>query len=206
MSIEQLNKAMDDVNDQNKKGVSVQGGKKYTNVSTRVEVLRRHFGLDVGVSTYVQEFCNGVLVRAIVTKDEREIGSGHAFTTELNAEKCLEKTETTAIGRALAACGLAGGEYATQNEIDTWKERYDAPLEERDIFPVSKTGDKAIDKGLFGMAMNDIQGADTEQVAHDAGLTWLKKLKDAGCTEDQIGLFCDQVSSKKQELTKGEIK
>ena len=48
MTIEKLNKAMNEVSGQNKDGVKVQGGKKYTNVSTRVEMLRRNFGFDVG--------------------------------------------------------------------------------------------------------------------------------------------------------------
>jgi len=94
-------------------------------------VLRRHFGFNVGITTDVREFMGGVLIHAcVIDSDGKSLGEGHAHTTTLNKDKCLEKTETTAIGRALAACGLAGGEYATQNELDTYEERYEekAPL------------------------------------------------------------------------------
>lgn len=126
MTIEKLNKAMDDVDAQNKKGITVQGGRKYTQVVTRVEVLRRNFGFDIGITTDVREFMGGVLFHAcVVDKEGNSIGEGHAYTTSLSQKKALEGTESTAIGRALAACGLAGGEYATQNEMESWEGRYE---------------------------------------------------------------------------------
>ena len=132
MTIEKLNKAMDEVNSQNKSSdVTVQGGKKYTKVVTRVEVLRRNFGFDVGITTDIREFMGGVLVHAcVVGKEGNSIGEGHAYVTGLSKNKGLENTESTAVGRALAACGLAGGEYATQNEMETWEERYEEKPEE----------------------------------------------------------------------------
>ena len=36
----------------------------------------------------------------------------------VNTTSALENAETSAIGRALASLGLAGGEYASANELD----------------------------------------------------------------------------------------
>jgi len=123
-----LNTAMDAVAKENKNGVKMQGGKKYTQVVTRVEIFRRHFGLEYGIQTEIKPLSNGVLASATVTNaDGAIIGSGHAHTTAIQKDKSIEKCETTAIGRALASCGLSGGEYATENEIETHEERYTQP-------------------------------------------------------------------------------
>jgi hypothetical protein len=123
---------MDAVAKENKNGVKMQGGKKYTQVVTRVEIFRRHFGLEYGIQTEIKPLSNGVLASATVTNpDGAIIGSGHAHTTAIQKDKSIEKCETTAIGRALASCGLSGGEYATENEIESHEERYAQPAPQR---------------------------------------------------------------------------
>jgi len=123
---EDLNKAMDEIAVLNKDGVVVQGGKRYTQVVVRMEVFRRRFGLDYGIDTDVLFPAEGgIIVKAKVTGEGNIIGSGMAYATEMSKEKCLEKLETTAVGRALASIGLSGGEYCSQNELDTYEERYE---------------------------------------------------------------------------------
>lgn len=125
---ELVNQAMDKVADLNKSaGVNLKG-KQYTQVSTRVEVFRRVFGFDYSINTDIKPFGNGVIVKATVSDSGgRVVGDGHAYAASLQKEKSLEKLESTAIGRALASCGLSGGEYASISEIETWEERYEEP-------------------------------------------------------------------------------
>lgn len=106
-------------------GVNMQGGKKYTQVVHRVQAFRKHLGLEYGLDTQISTFGGGFLCKAYVMKEDLVIGSGHAYTADLNKNKSLEKLESTAIGRAMASIGLSGGEYATDLEVDSWEDRYE---------------------------------------------------------------------------------
>lgn len=127
-----LGKAIVELNEINKtQGVEMRGGKKYTMVKDRVEIFRKHFDLDFGIETSI-EYCDDTFVRmkAVITETSRfgdvyytrVIGSGHAEelrgSTNVNKTSALENCETGAIGRALASVGLAGGEYASANEME----------------------------------------------------------------------------------------
>ena len=116
-------------------GVTVQRGKKYSQVNTRVELFRRHLP-DWGIQTEIVQFgaVNGepVVMRATITNpDGAVVGCGHAFEIvgagNVNKTAALENAETSAIGRALASIGLAGGEYASLNEIDGAERKADPP-------------------------------------------------------------------------------
>ncbi len=110
------------------KGIAVKGGKKYTQVVTRVEVFRKHFGDEYGINTEVTIGAKGgAIVSAKIIKDGQVYGSGHAYTANISKEKGIEKCESTALGRALASFGLSGGEFSTAEEIETWEERYEEP-------------------------------------------------------------------------------
>lgn len=116
---------MGDVQDANKSGMDFRG-KKYTVVSSRVEILRRHFGGSVGIETEIVNLGTArgepVVMRAIVRdRDGFVIGTGTAWEIvgegHVNKTSALENAETSAIGRALAAMGIHGGEYASANEL-----------------------------------------------------------------------------------------
>ncbi len=134
-----LNKAMDKIAKlEDKDKITVKGGKKYTQVVTRVEMFRREFGFNYGISTEITEFAGGIMARATIFSASEYgrgvkdiVGSGHAWAAMINKEKCIERLETTAIGRALASIGLSGGEYCSQNELDTYEERYEQPTQEQ---------------------------------------------------------------------------
>ena len=117
-------------------GVTVQRGKKYSQVNTRVELFRRHLP-DWGIQTEIVQFgaVNGepVVMRATITNpDGAVVGCGHAFEIvgagNVNKTAALENAETSASGRALASIGLAGGEYASLNEIDGAQRKADPPV------------------------------------------------------------------------------
>tara|TARA_R110000796_G_scaffold43789_6_gene107408 strand:+ start:623 stop:1273 length:651 start_codon:yes stop_codon:yes gene_type:complete len=138
---------MDAVNELNKThGVKQRGGKMYTQVVHRMEAFRRHFGISCGVNTSVLvDDGQRVVIKAIITNaDGIQIGSGMAEEIRgqghVNTTSALENAETSAIGRALSSIGLAGGEYASANEIDAVSRKEEA---KKDPAPVPTAAEVA---------------------------------------------------------------
>jgi len=138
-----LNKTMDAINELNKThGVKQRGGKMYTQVVHRMEALRRHHGTDFGVETKILvDDGHRVVVQAYITFAQGGVlGSGMAEEIRgqghVNTTSALENAETSAVGRALASLGLAGGEYASANEMDAVSRKSDA-IESNKAEPVA---------------------------------------------------------------------
>ena len=102
-------------------------GKFYTTVATRVEIFRKHFGINSEIRTeIISHDLDRVVVKAsVLVKNEGEwITIGTDFAEEFRSQGMVNKTSalenccTSAIGRALAACGLGGGAYASAFEVD----------------------------------------------------------------------------------------
>jgi len=112
-------------------GVKQRGGKMYTQVVHRMEAFRKVFGLSMGVDTQILvDDGQRVVIKAIITNaDGIVIGSGMAEEIRgqghVNTTSALENCESSAIGRALASIGLAGGEYASANEMDAVERKTD---------------------------------------------------------------------------------
>ena len=128
-----LNKTMDVINELNKThGVKQRGGKMYTQVVHRMEAFRRHHGTEYGVDTQILvDDGQRVVIKAIITNnDGHTVGAGMAEENRgqghVNTTSALENAETSAVGRALASLGLAGGEYASANEMDAVSRKSDA--------------------------------------------------------------------------------
>ena len=125
----------------NSKGVEFRG-KKYSMVVDRVITFRKTFGWDYGIETEVVTELSGdnmVAVKCVIKNTEgRVIGSGLAYEHKdngpVNKLSALENCETSAIGRALASMGLAGGEYASGDEINLIDDKEEALW--RDEFPL----------------------------------------------------------------------
>ena len=176
-----LGKAIIELNEINKtQGVEMRGGKKYTMVKDRVEIFRKHFDLDFGIETSI-EYCDDTFVRmkAVITETSRfgdvyytrVIGSGHAEelrgSTNVNKTSALENCETGAIGRALASVGLAGGEYASANEMEAVG-RKETALKEKPTKKEPKPAKKA-DAGIekFKATIVSPDGVETEVTVED---------------------------------------
>jgi len=122
----ELSAVMAAVNDLNEShGVTQRGGKKYTEVAKRVEAFRKHFGLKFGITTdIVIDDGKRVVMKAKIfdlANPTTSVGEGFAEeirgSSNVNKTSAIENCETSAIGRALASCGLHGGQYASVDEI-----------------------------------------------------------------------------------------
>ena len=117
--------------------VTVKGGKLYTQVAQRVEAFRNHIGDELGMeSEIVCDDGKRVVMKATIkSRDGFVVATGWAEElrggTGVNKMACIENTETSAYGRALANLGIHGGEFASDNEIDKAK-RNDKIIDERE--------------------------------------------------------------------------
>lgn len=100
-------------------------GKQYKTVALRVSEFRSEYTIRDGwciVTTvhWADELV--VIMRAeIISPQGQIVATGYAeenrTTKGINSTSALENAETSAIGRALAAAGLAGTEYASADEV-----------------------------------------------------------------------------------------
>jgi hypothetical protein len=97
-------------------------GREYQTVAFRVQKFREAHP-DWGLLTNVVERDGEcVVVQAqIENENGRILATGHAEeyrkASQINRTSALENAETSAIGRALAALGFGGTEFATANEV-----------------------------------------------------------------------------------------
>lgn len=103
-------------------GIVTIHGKEYQTVALRVKNFReKHPNLALLTSiVHRDEDC--VVVKAeIRDENERPVATGHAEEYrddgQINKTSALENAETSAIGRALAAFGLGGTEFASADEV-----------------------------------------------------------------------------------------
>ena len=97
-------------------------GKEYKTVALRVSEFRENCK-DWTISTSIVSRDNDcVVVKAeIINPEGRIIATGYAEeyrdASQVNKTSALENCETSAVGRALAAFGLAGSEYCSADEL-----------------------------------------------------------------------------------------
>lgn len=96
-------------------------GKPYTSVATRVEVFRRYFPEASLITEIVYDDEQRVVIKSTISMNDTIIATGYAEELrgagKINSTSALENAETSSIGRALAAMGIHGGEYASHNEV-----------------------------------------------------------------------------------------
>lgn len=102
----------------------------YNLVPDRVKAFRERYPIESGWGVecaILADDGNRVLMIATITDpDGRIVGQGHAEEIRgagmVNKTSAIENCETSALGRALAACGFcASGQYASAEEIDKAK-------------------------------------------------------------------------------------
>lgn len=100
-------------------------GKLYKTVAKRVDEFREEHKTEMSIITSLISVDEKTVVMKaeILDKDGRVIATGYAEEMRsdnpkmINSTSALENCETSAIGRALANFGLAGGEYASADEV-----------------------------------------------------------------------------------------
>ena len=109
-------------------------GKQYKTVAKRVDEFRKKHNTTMSIITRLIESTDDFVVMKaeILDKDGRVIATGYAEekrnASMINKTSALENCETSAIGRALANFGYAGGEYASADEVaSAIKQQYDTP-------------------------------------------------------------------------------
>lgn len=127
-------KKMSELSDKDKVNIK---GKMYAEVHTRVQVFREAFGVDGKIISKVHTADESRVmtessVHVFVDGTWREIGNDFAeeFRSAgmVNKTSAVENCLTSSIGRALSACGLSGGNYASFEEVDhAIKEKEEAP-------------------------------------------------------------------------------
>lgn len=96
-------------------------GKEYKTVAERVAAFRE-VSADLTIETEVVLWeGDDVVVKASISDNGKLIATGLAHevrgSTNINKTSHVENCETSAIGRALAAFGLGGTEYASADEV-----------------------------------------------------------------------------------------
>ena len=96
-------------------------GKEYTPVIDRVNDLHNKFkelSIETNLTSLVEGLC---IIKATITTP-KGVYTGYACEKEgssmINKTSFLENCETSAIGRAAAAAGFGGSEYASANEVE----------------------------------------------------------------------------------------
>src|SRR3990167_9120689 len=98
-------------------------GKEYQTVAYRVGKFREAHGLDLSLTTeLVSRDEEVVVMKATIANGEgRVLATGHSEeyrkSSQINKTSASENAETSAIGRALAALGLGGTEFASADEV-----------------------------------------------------------------------------------------
>jgi hypothetical protein len=97
-------------------------GKEYETVASRVNRFREKYPEYTIKTTIIKIDADECIVEAgILNEDSRLIANGHAqefrANSQINKTSYVENCETSAIGRALAAFGIGGTEFASANEV-----------------------------------------------------------------------------------------
>lgn len=114
-------------------GIVTIHGKEYKTVAKRVDEFRKEHKQELGIQTSLVSIDERtVVIKAeIINKEGFVIATGYAEenrqSSTINKTSALENCETSAIGRALANFGLAGGEYASADEVAQAIRRQEQP-------------------------------------------------------------------------------
>jgi hypothetical protein len=97
-------------------------GKEYQTVALRVQKFReQHPDWSIITALISRDAETVVMLASVMNEQGRIVATGHAeefrSASQINSTSALENCETSAIGRALAAAGFGGTEFASANEV-----------------------------------------------------------------------------------------
>ena len=102
-------------------GIVIIRGKEYQTVALRVQKFREAHPTWALTSEVLFRDADCVVMKSIIADETgRVLATGHAEeyrkSSQINGTSALENAETSAHGRALAALGIGGTEFASANE------------------------------------------------------------------------------------------
>jgi len=142
-------------------------GKEYRTVALRVGEFRKDHPEKGLLADIISADDSRVVIKAsIVGEDGRVLATGHAEESrngsQINKTSALENCETSAIGRALAAFGYGGTEFASANEVQNAIHQQQTPA------PKAKPADAASVKKLRQLITQ-------AEISDDEVAEWLAK-------------------------------
>lgn len=150
-------------------------GREYKTVAKRVDEFRKEHGEKYAIITQmVANDERAVVMMAEILNENRDIiATGYAEerrnSSDVNRTSAVENCETSAIGRALANFGYAGGEYASADEVANAISRQDANKAPQKALPPANKWESylldfdALDAKLSGLTTIE----DVDQYAKD---------------------------------------
>jgi len=97
-------------------------GKEYFTVGKRVQMFREKYPTHSLTTEIIHRDAELVVMKATISDEaSRILATGHSEevrkASQINKTSALENAETSAIGRALAALGIGGTEFASADEV-----------------------------------------------------------------------------------------
>jgi len=160
-------------------------GKEYLTVAERIGRLN-HEAFIYSLNTELVSWEDGVVIMkatlAITEDGDVQTYTGHAYeresSSQINKTSALENCETSAIGRALAAAGFGGTEYASADEVANAVHQQDAPTPRKSIHqqdkrnaPMTMKQQKLILKLMKSSLITDEERLKIEGFVHDPNAT-----------------------------------
>ena len=122
-------------------------GKDYATVALRLAVARRNLGAKLRIETEIVSIDKDTVVcKATVTVGGNVIATGLAeerrAASRINQTSALENCETSAVGRALAFCGITNDSIASAEEVSAAIEQQSKEIQQalKDLEAVSHAG------------------------------------------------------------------
>lgn len=171
-------------------------GKEYAEVPQRVKAFRMLYP-NGSLTSEIISLENGVVIMKATACDENGqiLGTGHAYEKEgngfINKTSYIENCETSAWGRALAACGIIGGNEGAAGSIASMEEVMNAKKQQK---MMSEDEKKAQLKKL-------LQDTDSDVTLF---LIWCNKefKREIGSVDDMIEIELDRAISKVKQKEK----
>jgi len=120
-------------------------GKAYVLVNERIKAFRMLYPDGIIETELLNDTDGRCVFKAIIRKPDGDIlGTGHAYEVEaasyINKTSYIENCETSAVGRALAMCGIGiDTSVASYEEVDMAIKKQDAMQEKSQAKPATKT-------------------------------------------------------------------
>jgi hypothetical protein len=145
-------------------------GKEYQTVALRVQKFREAHPTWALTSEVLFRDADCVVMKSIIADETgRVLATGHAEeyrkSSQINGTSALENAETSAHGRALAALGIGGTEFASANEVqNAIHQQTDKPHPKR---PALEVAFKALDSMDSLQALWANLSAEDKKIAAD---------------------------------------